>query len=104
MLELRCQVKAKLITLLLALRTCLGLEGSWGYEYRDAQTFASWGVDFMKLDCCNTTMEMKNISYPKWTKALNATGRSILYRYFLTICDHCVHTALVTHQLPCSPT
>jgi alpha-galactosidase len=33
----------------------------------------------MKLDCCDTSMEMKNVSYPKWSKALNATGRPIVY-------------------------
>ena len=47
---------------------------------QDAQTFADWEVDFMKLDCCNTSVEMKNVSYPKWSKALNATGRPIVYR------------------------
>jgi hypothetical protein len=51
-----------------------------GTRAQDAQTFAEWGVDFMKLDCCNTSMEMKNVSYPKWAKALNATGRPIVYR------------------------
>jgi len=59
--------------------TCSGYEGSWGHEFEDAQTFADWEVDFMKLDCCNSSMEMKNVSYPKWSKALNATGRPIVY-------------------------
>lgn len=36
-------------------------------------------VDFMKLDCCNTNEEQKNISYPLFTKFLNMTGRPIVY-------------------------
>lgn len=30
--------------------TCQQRAGSLGYEWRDAQTFASWGVDFLKYD------------------------------------------------------
>lgn len=29
-------------------RTCAGRPGSWNYEEIDAQTYASWGVDFLK--------------------------------------------------------
>ncbi len=29
--------------------TCSGLPGSRGYEELDAQTFASWGVDYLKV-------------------------------------------------------
>lgn len=32
--------------------TCKFRPGSWGYEKRDAQTLASWGVDFLKYDNC----------------------------------------------------
>jgi len=59
--------------------TCSSFPGSWGHEMQDAKTFASWGVDFMKLDCCNTDENQKNITYPLWTKALNKTGRPIVY-------------------------
>jgi len=30
--------------------TCGGYEGSLGHEEVDAQTFASWGVDYLKYD------------------------------------------------------
>merc|ERR1719330_144637 len=33
--------------------TCEGRPGSQGYEVIDAQTYASWGVDFLKEDSCN---------------------------------------------------
>lgn len=33
--------------------TCGGYPGSLGYEEFDAQTFTSWGIDYLKLDGCN---------------------------------------------------
>ncbi len=30
-----------------------GYTGSFGYESKDAQTLASWGADYLKLDGCN---------------------------------------------------
>ncbi|CAE7204426.1 unnamed protein product [Rhizoctonia solani] len=33
--------------------TCAGFPGSLGYESIDAQTFAEWGVDYLKYDNCN---------------------------------------------------
>lgn len=32
--------------------TCARYPGSLGYEEIDAQTFASWGVDYLKYDNC----------------------------------------------------
>lgn len=32
--------------------TCAGYAGSLGYEEIDAQTFADWGVDYLKYDNC----------------------------------------------------
>mgnify|MGYP003251508029 CR=1 FL=1 len=33
-------------------KTCAGLAGSYNHESRDAQTFADWGIDFLKYDFC----------------------------------------------------
>lgn len=33
--------------------TCAGRPGSLGYETEDAFSYASWGVDYLKLDNCN---------------------------------------------------
>jgi alpha-galactosidase len=33
-------------------RTCQGLPASWEHYDQDAETFASWGVDFVKVDDC----------------------------------------------------
>lgn len=34
-------------------KTCMGRPGSYGHETQDAATFASWGVDSLKMDGCN---------------------------------------------------
>ncbi|HEY6494410.1 MAG TPA: glycoside hydrolase family 27 protein [Trebonia sp.] len=33
-------------------RTCQSFPGSWGHYDQDARTFATWGVDFVKVDDC----------------------------------------------------
>lgn len=33
-------------------RTCQNFPGSWGHYAQDAATFASWGVDLVKVDSC----------------------------------------------------
>jgi alpha-galactosidase len=34
-------------------KTCAGYEGSQGHEAQDAQTYAAWGVDYLKYDLCS---------------------------------------------------
>jgi alpha-galactosidase len=34
-------------------RTCAGYAGSYGFEKKDAETFAAWGFDFLKYDWCS---------------------------------------------------
>ncbi|KAM0807623.1 putative Glycoside hydrolase family 27 protein [Seiridium cardinale] len=64
--------------------TCGQYAGSLGYEEIDAQTWASWGVDYLKYDNCYNsgqagTQQISHDRYNVMAKALNATGRSILY-------------------------
>ncbi|KAI0124703.1 glycoside hydrolase family 27 protein [Xylariales sp. AK1849] len=64
--------------------TCGRYAGSLGYEVIDAQTWASWGVDYIKYDNCYNSGEAgtQKLSYDRYdvmSKALNATGRQILY-------------------------
>lgn len=35
-------------------KTCAGFPGSYDHYDLDAQTFASWGVDLLKFDGCNS--------------------------------------------------
>ncbi len=55
--------------------TCAGKTGGLGHESQDAQTFASWGVDYLKYDLCQGQMA----SFAKMHDALLATGRPIFY-------------------------
>ncbi|XP_061668003.1 alpha-N-acetylgalactosaminidase [Syngnathoides biaculeatus] len=45
----------------------------------DAQTFADWEVDMLKLDGCYSNATEQEQGYPRMSKALNATGRPIGY-------------------------
>lgn len=46
---------------------------------QDAQTFAEWKVDMLKLDGCYSTPQERAEGYPKMAAALNATGRPIAF-------------------------
>ncbi|KAI6198577.1 Alpha-galactosidase [Aphelenchoides besseyi] len=59
--------------------TCEKYPGSMGFEKVDADTFASWGVDYLKLDGCNSNYYQMESGYPLFGRYLNATGRPIVY-------------------------
>ncbi|WP_443060058.1 glycoside hydrolase family 27 protein [Streptomyces sp. NBC_00485] len=59
--------------------TCAGYPGSLGHESTDAQSFASWGVDYLKYDNCNNSGVPARTRYTAMRDALAATGRPILY-------------------------
>ncbi|GHH73556.1 alpha-galactosidase [Streptomyces sulfonofaciens] len=59
--------------------TCAGYPGSLGHETTDAQTFASWGVDYLKYDNCNNNGVPAQTRYTAMRDALAATSRPILY-------------------------
>ncbi|CAF1193285.1 unnamed protein product [Didymodactylos carnosus] len=54
-------------------KTCAGRPGSLGHETKDADTYASWGVDYLKYDNCNTDGTKPEVRYPVMRDALNAT-------------------------------
>lgn len=61
--------------------TCQGRAGSRHYEAVDAQTYASWGVDYVKEDSCNAYGDPRSAfyEYGLMRDALNATGRPIFF-------------------------
>jgi len=59
--------------------TCQGLPGSLDHETIDAQTFASWEVDYLKYDNCNHQNRPDAERYRAMGEALRATGRPIVY-------------------------
>ena len=61
-------------------RTCAGYPSSFDHEFVDAQTFADWGVDFLKYDFCNFPANGDcKMRYQTMSMALKATGREILF-------------------------
>lgn len=61
-------------------RTCANYPGSFGHEFIDAQTFAGWGVDFLKYDYCYKPERSDGeMLYRRMSMALKATGRDILF-------------------------
>ena len=78
-------------------KTCAGYEGSYQHEQQDANTYAAWGVDFLKYDLCGlrTIMDLYDPdprkayaimrdAYAKMHQALVKTGRPIVY----SICQY----------------
>jgi alpha-galactosidase len=60
-------------------RTCAGRPGSRGYEFQDARTYATWGVDFLKYDWCNAGEQHAKASYEIMRDALYKAGRPVLF-------------------------
>ena len=61
-------------------QTCAGYPSSYGYEFKDAETFASWGVDFLKYDFCYFPDSGDGkLAYLTMSNALRSTGRDILF-------------------------
>ncbi len=60
-------------------KTCQGRPGSSGYEVEDARTYASWGVDYLKYDWCNTEGVNPRIAYRTMRDALEASGRAVVF-------------------------
>jgi alpha-galactosidase len=58
--------------------TCQKLAGSQGYEVQDANSYAAWGVDYLKYDNCFVTLDAET-QYRTMRDALAATGRPIVY-------------------------
>ncbi|MBE7187907.1 glycoside hydrolase family 27 protein, partial [Jatrophihabitans endophyticus] len=68
--------------------TCAGYPGSLGHEQQDADTFASWGVDYLKYDQCNipfanypgmTHQQIDTQLYTTMSNALKNSGRKIVF-------------------------
>jgi alpha-galactosidase len=63
--------------------TCGGYPGSRGHEYRDALLYASWDVDYLKLDWCNTSGINAVEAYTTMSRAIRAAGRPMIF----SICE-----------------
>ena len=65
--------------------TCEKQPASFGYEEKDASTFASWGVDYLKYDYCFAPEDQATAikRYSTMAQALRKTGRPIVF----SICE-----------------
>jgi alpha-galactosidase len=74
-------------------QTCAHFEGSLGHEEQDAQTYADWGIDYLKYDLCGFRQNMREQAandipaqnkmmrdaYEKMHQAILKTGRPMVY-------------------------
>ena len=75
-------------------KTCGGYPASLGHEEQDAKMYAAWGIDYLKYDLCSfipdvmlkqaphdeaQQMRLMHAAYEKMGKALQSTGRPIVY-------------------------
>ncbi len=61
-------------------RTCADYPGSYDHEFLDAETFAEYGVDFLKYDFCwKPSTANGPLLYRRMGNALRACGRDILF-------------------------
>jgi alpha-galactosidase len=60
--------------------TCQQLPGSFGHERIDMETFAQWGVDYIKMDSCfaENNGRMSSVDYALYRKWIRATGRPMV--------------------------
>lgn len=60
-------------------KTCANYPGSHGYEEQDARLYASWGIDYLKYDWCNSKGFDAAKSYTKMSQALRDAGHPIIF-------------------------
>jgi alpha-galactosidase len=74
-------------------KTCAKFEGSFGHEQQDADTYAAWGIDYLKYDLCSFRDNMRNAApddpakqnqmmraaYELMHQAILKTGRPMVY-------------------------
>jgi alpha-galactosidase len=63
--------------------TCQGRPGSHNYEDKDAESYAAWGVDYLKYDWCYSSGLDSRTSYKAMREALERAGRPIVF----SICE-----------------
>jgi alpha-galactosidase len=64
-------------------KTCAKRPGSRGFEEKDARQYASWGIDYLKYDWCNTEGLRAPAAYATMRDALAKAGRPIVF----SICE-----------------
>lgn len=58
--------------------TCMSRPGSYRFEELDAQTYAEWGVDYIKIDWCGIEYLDTYTQYRIWRDAIDKTNRQMI--------------------------
>lgn len=73
-------------------KTCQGYPGFWigngsasDYFLLDSETFASWGVDSLKVDGCYQDIDIFDKIYPRLGEMLNFTGKINNLNFFINL-------------------
>jgi alpha-galactosidase len=68
------------------LATCKGRPGSYGHYAKDARTFASWGINFVKFDYCHLPAHSNPATlFTQFGKDLHAADPGIVYSQELPV-------------------
>lgn len=60
--------------------TCMGFPGTEDHNMeKDAERFASWNIDYLKVDGCHTSAKQQSKGYTRFSEHLNKTNRPIVY-------------------------
>ncbi len=70
-------------------KTCGGFEGSFNHEDQDAQSYANWGVDYLKYDWCtyskiagdNPTLDLLKKPYQVMRASLDKVNRDMIFSF-----------------------
>jgi len=69
-------------------KTCAGYEASYQHEQQDADTYAKWGIDYLKYDWCSygnlfphPTLAELQAPYAKMRGCLDRCGRDITFSF-----------------------
>lgn len=69
------------------IETCSGRPGLFGHYQQDANTFASWNIDYIKVDWCNYILDSQVLDpqtqYTLFSQALANSGGNVVF----SICD-----------------
>ena len=61
--------------------TCAGYPGTTPEYFKtDAETFSDWGVDYVKMDGCNSDPASMDTGFTEFGAALAETGRDMVYQ------------------------
>ena len=60
-------------------KTCAGRPGSLDHEKIDAETYAAWGIDYLKYDNCFNNNRPSKERYPKMSEELQKQSHKIFY-------------------------